>query len=357
MLNKIEDRPDYSFRLLHPEQQSEVAPPLLDFSDRNSEILFQHVQKPASFQAGFSFAKNIIISGTSVAMDKAGPLLLGALQPGYVDSYTSKNLIKDTHNLEGKTPRRMIGLSAAVGHFNIGVYGHWLLECVPKLMLLAGSVNDLPPFRLVMHRWAPDFVFKWIELILPNTPVEIYDFNTEYLVCDEVIFPSCLARNGYFFHPISNMLFDDLVKAYSKPSAPRSLYLTRQSQSGYREMSNRNEIESIARSAGLEMISPETLSIPDQISLFSNANLIVGEFGSAMHNSIFSDAHTKVFCLNWIVNVQSRIAQLRGQEIGYQLPSDGHALKFVEGDANKRLYHIDPDKFARNLERLIPARG
>ncbi|RTL49155.1 MAG: glycosyltransferase family 61 protein [Bradyrhizobiaceae bacterium] len=357
MFNKIEDQPDYIFRKLHPAQPSEAAPPLLHYSDRADEIYSEHVKEPKSFELGMAFAKDLIISGRSVARDRRAPLLLGPLMPEYVDSFASKNLIGQEHGIKGKNPRYVPGLSALVSHFNIGVYGHWLMESVPKLLLLAMHAGELPPFRIILHESAPQFASEWIRLILPDAHIELYDSSTEYVLCEQVVIPSCLAIKGYFFHPITNDLIDRLVKMHFVKSDPRFLYLTRESQSGYREMSNRQEIENAACASGLELVSPEVLSIPDQINLFANAKLIVSEFGSISHNSIFSPPHTHVFCLNWINMVQSRIAQLRRQTVGYQLPRSGLAVKYEPDITEKRFYQIDKERFKMNLDCLLESAG
>jgi O-antigen biosynthesis protein WbqL len=128
--------------------------------------------------------------------------------------------------------------------------------------------------------------------------------------------------------------------------------VSRLAPSLYRQLSNQAEIECIAVSEGLELVKPETLPISEQIALFASADLLVGEFGSAMHNALFSRRGTRVFCLNWINGLQSRIAQLKQQRVGYLLPSDGVPVKYVEG-ASLKSYHIDPDQFRKCVRALL----
>jgi capsular polysaccharide biosynthesis protein len=47
----------------------------------------------------------------------------------------------------------------------------------------------------------------------------------------------------------------------------------------------------------LEIIEPLKVCIEAQIKLFSEASLVVGEFGSGMHNPLFSSPETQVIML------------------------------------------------------------
>ena len=185
---------------------------------------------------------------------------------------------------------------------------------------------------------------------MPDVKIEFYDKHTEYLNCRALILPTLLFAPGYHFHLELLSLLGDLP-TQNAPLPEGRLYLTREKPSHFRKMSNKLEIESIASDHGLHLISPELLSIPEQIALFSDARLVVGEFGSAMHNALFSPSTTAFLCLNWINTCQSRIAQLKRQRVGYLLPSDGNPVKYDDG-APSADYHVDPTTFRRCLATL-----
>jgi capsular polysaccharide biosynthesis protein len=86
-----------------------------------------------------------------------------------------------------------------------------------------------------------------------------------------------LSGQDYAFHPLLNSLIAELVPTNALPK--RRLYFTRQAPSFYRRLSNKEEIESIASSFGLELISPETLPISKQIKLFSECALLLESTG------------------------------------------------------------------------------
>jgi hypothetical protein len=74
--------------------------------------------------------------------------------------------------------------------------------------------------------------------------------------------------------------------------AGRKLFLsrrsiTRQSAGKYRALQNEDEVVAAAEALGFEICEPELLSIPDQIKLFSEAEIVVGLGGAALFNVMF----------------------------------------------------------------------
>jgi capsular polysaccharide biosynthesis protein len=83
-----------------------------------------------------------------------------------------------------------------------------------------------------------------------------------------------------------------------------------------------------------------------QIRLFSHASVVVGEFGSGMHNTVFSPRDTKIGVLGFNNLVQSFIAALRSQRIAY--------LR-VDYDSDGKNYSINVDSFRRFVGGVLGA--
>ena len=98
----------------------------------------------------------------------------------------------------------------------------------------------------------------------------------------------------------------------------------------------------------IESISPEKLDWTEQVYLFSNANLVIGEFGSGLHNTIFSPSATNTIVLasprmNWI---QSGISALRNQKIAYIKPKEHTKIK------NQWRYSYSPELLDSYLAQI-----
>ena len=325
----------------------------------NDEIHADHVRTPPRpTGAGLACLRDALVSGSSLVGTPSALYRLGPLAPLYVDEYLSRDPLSNdlpvgNRRLLRRTKRVVPGLSVLLTHWNSGVYGHWLLESMPKLLLLRAIAHRLPAFRIVLPRGLPDWVSSWIRFILPDSNLEIYNERAEYLQCDTLLMPTLLMHPEHFFHPALASLLDELCRSVSADTAGRrKLYVTRVELSRFRKLANQSEIEAIAVEEGLTLFTPETLSVAEQIQTFASADLIVGEFGSAMHSALFSPSNSKVFCLNWINGMQSRIAQLKTHAVGYLLPSDGTAVKYVAGTSQVG-YHIDAQLFRSCVRKLM----
>lgn len=357
---------------LHPYVEGPPNAPLLFPEFANAQILEQHRWGPVQTQGiGLALLPDALVSGKSLVGDEQSLFELGPLVPTYVDNYLRRGErdVGDT-SLAHKSQRFLPGVSIVLTHWNCDVYGHWLLEGLPKLLLLRRLGHLLPNPRIVVpHAPAPlphrvasrllrrgppsdamHHVRRWVDVVLPGATLETYDPRHEYLQCEGLLSPTTLFSSPTFhFHPELVALLGALPVAPAP--LPQRLYITRKRASHYREMANAAEIEAIAAAQGLTLVAPETLSLAEQIRLFASATLIVGEFGSAMHNALFSPRGATVLCLNWINALQSRIAQVKEQRIGYLLPDHGAPVMHVVG-AGKASYRVDPEVFRRCLSQL-----
>jgi capsular polysaccharide biosynthesis protein len=317
------------------------------------EIIADHVRaRPQTTGLGLGCMRDVLVSGPSLIGRSWLLYRLAPLVPRYVDDFLSNGLQIGDRKITRKQGIFVPGVTILVTHWNSGVYGHWLLEGMPKLLLLRQVAHQLPPFRIALPRSIATWIPAWIQQILPGATIETYDDRTTYLHCETLLVPTPLADPEHNFHPEFNRLLAELLPPIA-PNTPRTrLYVSRVNPSLFRSLSNQEEIEDLARSEGLQLLKPETVSIAEQISLFARAELIVGEFGSAMHNALFSPSDASIFCLNWINGLQSRIAQLKQHRVGYLLPSNGVPVKFAVG-APLQSYHIDPEQFRKYLRRLL----
>jgi len=116
-----------------------------------------------------------------------------------------------------------------------------------------------------------------------------------------------------------------------RPVAPK-VYLSRSGVSN-RRTDGELELESELRRRGFDIVSPETLSIPDQIAIFNRAEWVVGSMGSAFHNVFFSQrgAPTKTVQFTWgKPNLRyMMIDWIKGNKSYYALTMDA---QYVDGD-------------------------
>jgi capsular polysaccharide biosynthesis protein len=114
-------------------------------------------------------------------------------------------------------------------------------------------------------------------------------------------------------------------------------------------MTNRGEIEAAARDAGFTVVRPEGMSLATQVALYSGCEVLVGEYGSALHNSVFCGPDALVCGLRGTSQhpsfMQSGIATALGQGAAYVFGD-------TSGQDVAQRFAIEPKCFAKALELI-----
>lgn len=238
------------------------------------------------------------------------------------------------------------------------VWGHFLIEMLPKLLLAERFPALFGGLRPVLDRQMP----PWFLAILadhfdigPDDAI-CFDSETEQLHLPRaVILPQLLRPGG--FHPLARDLYANFAACratapahpaerlfvlrgdYDNPAAPR------------RRLANEAELAAIAEHGfGFSAVHPEEFSFREQIGHFARAKIIIGQTGSGMHNTLFAPSAV-IGQLRFAAPDQSYIAALTGQSIAYL--TEGVA------ESSQGVWHADPDLFRGFLDALthVPPPG
>jgi capsular polysaccharide biosynthesis protein len=192
-------------------------------------------------------------------------------------------------------------------------YGMWLLQAVPGLRLCeneayAGAIlcpGALPWQRSIIDFVAPTASRRWVA----HSP------NFDYLSSGAVSFIGC-SRRSFWIGDFQREAYAELRERARGPhtggreKGSDKIYISRL-QHNATSFSNRvlvNEIELILRlsALGFRIVSPETLSFPEQIRLFAEARVVIGPGGAAMFNCVFCRPGAAVVTIesnaNWVTN-------------------------------------------------------
>jgi len=201
------------------------------------------------------------------------------------------------------------------------VYGHILIEMIPRLLLAIRAMADRSDFTVLLRSdtppWAIDVAIR--QLDIDTSRIRFFDANKERVLLSRGIIPSFL---GYF-HPAVQLLIDSKFAGTEVPCHQRSglIYLARTSVTGVsRRATNEATLMKIAENEfGARVVVPEELPWPEQVNLFQHAEAIVGLYGSALHTALFSGPGLKLGIVGALNTGQSQIANLRNHRIAYQL--------------------------------------
>lgn len=213
-------------------------------------------------------------------------------------------------------------LAAGPGY---NIYGHWLLDFLPRLFRVRSTDFAASPIiRLPEKGWAQKLGNYFLDGALSAHAVE----PAPWYFVEKLIVPT-VARYNHALHAESLMpawtLLKDVLLADAGPAAgepARHVFVSRRKLKRKvreeRRILNIGAVERAAEEAGFAVVSPETLSLPEQARLFSNAEVIVGEDGSGLHNCIFAKAGTRIGVLGPRGNVlHASIAAITKQKVHY----------------------------------------
>ena len=202
----------------------------------------------------------------------------------------------------------------------------FLIEMLPRLWVGKKALGDaVSDYKVLLDAAAPRWLLRILTgtLGFSNTQLAFYKPTEEHVLVREAALPTLVSFDTHF-HPIFNELIDEIVRDTRQHSAlsVSRVYLSRAAVSNpatpHRRCLNETRLAEIAaQEFGFTVIAPETLSWPIQVNIFHNAEVIVGEFGSGMHNAIFARAGTRVGCIGIRNLTQTMIGALRGHQNAY----------------------------------------
>jgi capsular polysaccharide biosynthesis protein len=232
----------------------------------------------------------------------------------------------------------------AVGH-GIRVYGHFMIEMLFRILVARRAYGGLK-FRsgVLLDKQAPSWLLDILtnDLGISTDDFEFFDSSIEQVRLKHAILPGRVFI-GERVHPVANELLDEFLHNLTIPAfGRRRVFVTRRGFSNpaapHRICTNEQELAEIARlDHGFEPIAPEEISWREQIALFRDAEIIVGQAGSGLHTALFASSGSRLASIGFMNLVQPQIASLRGQETAY----------FAEEVKLSGEFRVDKDAFRR----------
>ena len=288
------------------------------------------------------------------------------IMPPYVRYFYNNGLVGVK---SGKWPKERVtsGPVYLVTNFNTDQYGHFLLESLPRLFIAKLLYDDGFRFPILIPSTFPEFARRIATMLHKDFEFLEFEVQRDIILADRVLLPS-MCHTDYIFHPcfleFLRSLASDIIFTSKKAKLPdvsevnrRRIFISRSriraGVSSFRAMQNYDEIETIARSRGFEIIHPQEMSWTEQVAMFANADFIVGEYGSGLHNALFARPGTCVLSINWLNGVQQHIARSCGHHIGFVLPDDNMPRSFSNDPSERQYFNVHPQHFSASLDNML----
>lgn len=187
-------------------------------------------------------------------------------------------------------------------------YGHFILECLPNIRLLK-EIPNLVDTNVVIHKTLNPLMRKAFHELLALAGIkenQIIEFGEEgeIGIFEKLHYPSPITGHPTWKSEVAINFCEKLAAKIINPDSnsirkDRSadfLYISR-SAAYRRRPSNENEVVETLVSKGFNVVYPESMSVQEQIILFSRAKIIVGILGAAMTNIVFSPKNAQIIML------------------------------------------------------------
>jgi len=210
----------------------------------------------------------------------------------------------------------------SAGSFN---YGHWLVDDLPRLKAaLHMMAVDPGPIRIVIESFGAAIDRIRIESIrlMCDCPIHVdvvpygqaYWFDTLYYVTPVTQHP--IMKSPVALDFAARTAIERVSKGALEAGGTKRLFVDRHAAHG-RSVVNYPEVLALLQAHGFEVIQPEGMSFVDQVQVFANASVVIGQMGAAMTNTLFCRPASMAIYLapfGWIEPFYWDLAVARGHD-------------------------------------------
>ncbi|MCJ2034686.1 glycosyltransferase family 61 protein [Methylobacterium sp. J-068] len=195
-------------------------------------------------------------------------------------------------------PRRIPGRTVHLWQMWAENYGHWLIECLPRLHV-AARAGLLDGARVAVQA-VPGMqaLYRETLAVLGIGEDRIVWLTQREVIFEELVYPSPITRQPITKSPLVIDAASDLRDRIGPPAEilPERIYVSR-NRSGRRRLVNEEAVIALLTARGYGVVHPETLPFARQVQVFAAARFVVGGMGAALANLAFGPAGLRCLLL------------------------------------------------------------
>lgn len=203
----------------------------------------------------------------------------------------------------------------------MGQFGHWITETLPSCWALPevrGELRGLIAHPFIFDNQVNDWQRQLLDDVGASGLEVVVDPGSTFRV-ERLIVPTRPVVLNAYAMPEAVDVWERVAQASTSRSNYRRVFLSvsawRESQGRSipgRTFANLREVDAVFRDAGFHVVSPEVLSVRDQVALARGAEVLAGWSGSALHLSVFARSGTRILELG---DVRSGAAPVPHQRV------------------------------------------
>lgn len=241
------------------------------------------------------------------------------------------NICRLTYKIMTKKHRKLAEAASFVDALSSN-YSHWMTEVLPRIVSFCSN-NKYKNVSIIIDDKLHKNIMATLEKVVGRRRVYLLPMN--YMVKIDKLYATSVAgyisyeqRYKYIqassegkFNAHAMRLVVSLLKPLNdKKQTPQRIYLRR--SSGYRNLTNQNEIETLLIKHQFTIVDPSKLSFLEQVNYFSKARVIIGPTGASFVNLIFCNKKVNLAILvnndkNMIYKYWVNLASIMGIRVNY----------------------------------------
>jgi Glycosyltransferase 61 len=182
-------------------------------------------------------------------------------------------------------------------------YGHWLVEGLPKIDVLAEHF-DLKSLKFIVTRHfrtrqsGPMRKIYFESLAASGVaPEQIVEVTREAIEVERLLYPLPLTAHPWIKAPRAIRFLEKLRdKIAAGSQGPKRIYVSR-AHAPKRHLLNEAEILRVLKDFDITVVHPERHGFVDQVRLFGNAELVIGNYGANLTNAVFAPRGVTIFAV------------------------------------------------------------
>ena len=235
------------------------------------------------------------------------------------------------------------------------VYGHWLLETLPRVRLAQRLCSDKAVY-IVSHN-SPEYQIDMLNALGISGEQLYYLKPGEAVSCGKLFIPSIAHCSQNYVNKFALETYNHLVSlcaGFAESSKDYGRIFVNRASRKYdpRPLLNIEEVQAVAEQSGFTVVDPGSIPWREQIAAFAQARAVIGLSGSGLHNTVYTspNAHVMVLQPNQSRNfLQTAIAGLVGHKVSYLF---GESYSAFDKSSSECGYAIDPHLLSHVIAEL-----
>ncbi|KQO68843.1 glycosyltransferase family 61 protein [Methylobacterium sp. Leaf89] len=195
-------------------------------------------------------------------------------------------------------PRRVSGRTVHLWQLWAENYGHWLIECLPRLHV-AARAGLLDGAKVTVHAIpAMETVYRDSLAALGIGADRIVWLTQREVVFAELVYPTPITRQPITKSPLVIDSAREIRQRIGPPPEPLAerIYVSR-NRNARRRLVNEAEVIAVLAERGYQTVHPETECFARQVQIFAAARFVIGGMGAALSNLAFAEPGVRCLML------------------------------------------------------------